>query len=377
LKKVVTLSVALLALAFSLLACQVNGLVPGTPAPIPTPTSAAQITPIVAVDLTSQQDRLIALYQNVSLGTVTIKTNTALGSGWVYSSDGYVVTNAHVVGNQARVEVDFVDGTKVYGQVAGQDAYSDLAVIKVDLPASQLHPLVLGDSDTLQVGQIVVAIGNPFGYDETMTTGIVSAIGRSLPTGNQTVSGAYFSSGDIIQTDALLNHGNSGGPLLDLNGQVVGVNEAIQLDPTTGANSGIGYAISVNVVKRVIPSLIERGKYDYPYLGIAARDNLPLEAINALGLPRTSGAYVTDVTLNGPAAQAGIRAGTQPVNVPGYLGLMAGGDLIIAADGRSVLTFDDLVRYLAAHKSPGDTIVLTILRGDQQMDVTVTVGKRP
>jgi len=369
-----TLLVALLVLAASMLACQVTGPLPVTPAIGAAPTQAA---PIVAVDLTSQQDQLVALYQNSNPGVVTIRTNTGLGSGWVYSSDGYIVTNAHVVGNQSQVEVDFMDGTKVYGEVVGRDAHSDLAAIRVDLPASQLHPLPLGDSDTLLVGQIVIAIGNPFGYEETMTTGIVSALGRSLPTGNQASSGAYFSAGDIIQTDALLNHGNSGGPLLDLNGQVVGVNQAIQLDPSTGASSGIGYAISVNVVKRVVPSLIQTGKYDYPYLGVAARDDLSLAAINALGLTQTSGAYVTEVTAGGPAAQAGVQAGTQPVTAPGYSGLMAGGDLIVAADGREILTFDDLVGYLAAHKSPGDMVVLAILRGGQRLEIPVVLGRRP
>lgn len=376
-KRVSILAVAVLVLGSSLLACQFGGLLPVAAPQGAAPTPITQVSPLVAVDLASQQDRLIALYQNVSPGVVTVRTNSGLGSGWVYSSEGHIVTNAHVVGNQTRVQVDFLDGTKVYGTVLGQNSYSDLAVIKVDLPAERLHALPLGDSDALQVGQIVVAIGNPFGYDETMTTGIVSALGRSLPTGNQTSSGGYFASGDIIQTDALLNHGNSGGPLLDLDGRVVGVNEAIQLDPSTGGNSGIGYAISVNVVKQVVPSLIERGSYDYPYMGIAAVDGLSLEAINALGLPRTSGAYVSEVTAGGPADQAGIRAGDLAVSVPGFPGLLAGGDLIIAADGRTVLDFDDLVRYLASHKSPGDTIVLTILRSGEAMDVTLTLGSRP
>jgi 2-alkenal reductase len=375
--KKVTLSVVVVLLTASMMACQVTSL-------FPTPTATAiPALPVssTTTDLSSQQDRLMAIYQQFSPGVVSIRTTTAQGSGWVYSGDGYIVTNNHVVGTETRVEVDFASGLKTYGNVVGTDAYSDLAVIKVDGAASELHPLPMGDSDILQVGQTVIAIGNPFGLSGTMTTGIISALGRALPTGNLVQGGGYFSNADIIQTDTALNPGNSGGPLLNLNGEVIGINSAIETTSYTvdsqPINSGIGFAISVNTVKRVVPSLIQNGKFDYPYLGISTQDDLPLTVIEALGLKSTSGAYVTSVISGGPSDQAGIQAGTQPLNLSGYQGLNKGGDLIIAIDNQPVVTYDDMIRYLALHKSPGDTITLTVLRGDQKMDVSVVLGKRP
>ncbi len=274
----------------------------------------------------------MALYQAVSPGVVTVQTTTGLGSGWIYSSDGYIVTNAHVVGTETKVEVDFPTGTKVFGNVVGADQNSDLAVIKVTVSADQLHPLSLGDSDNLKVGQTVAAIGDPELLLGSMTTGIISALGRSQPSSVQATSGGNYATGDIIQTDALLNHGNSGGPLLNLDGQVVGVNWAIQVDTQSGASSGIGYAISVNTVKRVIPELIQTGKFAYPYLGISTQDNLPLDVINTLGLKSTTGAYVMTVVANGPADKAGLRAGTTATSIPN---LSSGGDLIVAVDGQT------------------------------------------
>jgi S1-C subfamily serine protease len=375
--KKVTLSVVVVLVAASLMACQMTSL-------FPTPTATAvPALPVssTTTDLSNQQDRLMTIYQQFSPGVVSIRTTTAQGSGWVYSGDGVIVTNNHVVGTETRVEVDFASGLKTYGDVVGKDAYSDLAVIKVDVVASELHPLPLGDSDILQVGQTVIAIGNPFGLSGTMTTGIISALGRSLPTSSQGQDGGYFSNADIIQTDTALNPGNSGGPLLNLNGEVIGINSAIETTGyTTGGeplNSGIGFAISINTVKRVVPSLIQNGKFDYAYLGISTRDDLPLTVIEALGLKSTSGAYVTSVLPGGPSDQAGIQAGTQPLNLSGYQGLNKGGDLVIAIDGQPVVTFDDMIRYLALHKSPGEPVTLTVLRGDQQLDVSVVLGKRP
>lgn len=323
----------------------------------------------------------MSIYQQYSPGVVSIRTTTAQGSGWVYNGDGIIVTNNHVVGTETKVEVDFASGLKTFGDVIGTDSYSDLAVIKVDVSASDLHPLPLGDSDILQVGQTVIAIGNPFGLSGTMTTGIISALGRSFTTNNQVQGGGYFTNADIIQTDTALNPGNSGGPLLNLNGEVVGINSAIETTSYTAnsqpLNSGIGFAISVNTVKRVVPSLVQNGKYDYPYLGISTKDDLSLIEIEALGLKSTSGAYVTSVISGGPSDQAGIQAGTQPLTLSGSQGLNKGGDLIIAIDGQPVVTFDDMIRYLVLHKSPGDTVTLTVLRGDQKLDVQVVLGKRP
>lgn len=376
--KMKPLSVIVVLLAASLMACQVTSLFQ-TPTPIASTVPALPVSS-TALDTSNQQDRLMAIYQQFSPGVVSIRTTTAQGSGWVYSGDGIILTNNHVVETETRVEVDFASGFKTFGNVVGTDASSDLAVIKVDGAASELHPLPLGDSDILQVGQTVIAIGNPFGLSGTMTTGIISALGRSLPTSTQVQGGGYFSNADIIQTDTALNPGNSGGPLLNLNGEVVGINSAIETTGYTTSgepiNSGIGFAISINTVKRVVPSLIETGKFEYAYLGISSRDDLPLTVIEALGLKSTSGAYVTSVFPGGPSELAGIQAGTQPLDLAGYQGLNKGGDLVIAIDGQPVVTFEDMIRYLALHKSPGDTVTLTVLRGDQQLDIQVVLGKR-
>ena len=383
-----TLLVFLSVLVLTLMACQITGLIPFQLTASPTAAPQTTLAPLPGgqTDLVSQQDRMVAIYGQISPGVVTIQTSQSdgtpvgLGSGWVYSADGYIVTNQHVVEGADKVEVDFPSGDKAFGNVVGTDLDSDLAVIKVDVPAAVLHPLTLGDSDQLKVGQIVVAIGNPFGLNGTMTTGIVSALGRALQSNRQAPggSGSYFSAGDIIQTDAALNPGNSGGPLLNLNGEVVGVNRAIRTTSTTTSgdltNSGIGFAISINIVKRVVPYLIQDGKYDYPYLGITSIDDLPLQYLQELGLTQYTGAYVTSVAPGGPADQAGVRAGTQATTIQG---LETGGDLIIAIDGHTVLHFDDLLKYLFNNKSPSDTVVLTVLRGDQKVDLTLTLGKRP
>ena len=379
--KKVTLSLVLVILAATLMACQVTSFFP-TAAP-PTAPTAVPVLPLssTTTDLSTQQDRLTAIYQQFSPGVVTVQTTTGLGSGWVYSSDGYIVTNNHVVDTETRVEVDFASGLKTFGDVIGTDAYSDLAVIKVDVAASELHPLPLGDSSALQVGQTVIAIGNPFGLSGTMTTGIISALGRALPSTAQATGGGSYSTADILQTDAAINPGNSGGPLLNLKGEVIGITSQIETTASTSSgqptNSGIGFAISINTVKRVVPGLIQDGKYDYPYLGVSTIDDLPLSAIQALGLTSTSGTYVTSVAAGGPAETAGIQAGTTPLDLAGYTGLNKGGDLVIAIDGHTVVTFDDMIRYLILNKSPGDTATLTVLRGDQTLDIPVVLGKRP
>ena len=334
----------------------------------------------------AQQDALVALYQQTIPGVVTIQVTlsqgSALGTGFVYDTQGHIVTNDHVVqgAQNNKVEVDFNSGNKVYGTVVGTDADSDLAIIKVDVPASQLHPLSIGDSDALKIGQTVIAIGNPFGENGTMTVGIVSGLGRTVSSLHAVPgsSGQTFTAGDFVQTDAAINAGNSGGPLLNLNGQVVGIVESDATNsftPTGGPiSSGIGFAVPADMLKRVAPLLISNGKVDYPYLGISFYSDLSLDAIQALGLSQDTGAYVSDVVAGGPADQAGIKAGTQPTSIQN---LNAGGDLIVAIDGRPVSQFDDLLAYLIENKSPGDKVVLTVLRGTQKQDITVTLGKRP
>ncbi len=374
-------------LALTGLACQL-GSAPIQSAP---PTTQVFEEPVRAPDLPmpevsvpgDAQELLVALYERVMPGVVSIQvvsgTNIgSQGSGFVIDEQGYIVTNYHVVEGAKQVEVDFTTGYKSYGTVIGTDLDSDLAVIKVNASDGEIIPVPLGDSDNIQVGQTVVAIGNPFGLSGSMTTGIISALGRTLESQRDAPSGGFFTAGDIIQTDAAINPGNSGGPLFNLQGEVIGVNRAIRTTNFTEdgqpVNSGIGFAISINIVKRVVPVLIEEGKYDYPYIGISSIDELSLPQIEALGLTKFTGAYITSVAEGGPAEQAGLRAGDESTSIPN---LMAGGDLIIALDGNSVLNFDDLIKYLINNKSPGDVVVITVLRGEEEVDFSVTLGKRP
>lgn len=337
---------------------------------------------ISALSYAERDAVLTSLYERVSPGVVSLLVENgqggSTGSGFVIDRQGHIVTNYHVVEGATDVEVDFLFGLKVRGKVIGTDLDSDLAVVKVDVPEDVLVPLPLGDSDQLKVGQTVVAIGNPFQLSGTMTLGIVSAKGRTLESLRQAESGSFFTAGDIIQTDAAINPGNSGGPLLNLNGEVIGVNRAIRTTGTTitgdPVNSGIGFSISSNIVRRVVPELIASGKYDYPYLGISSRSNLTLRMIEELGLPRQTGAYITAVTPGSPADRAGLRGGSRPTS---FTGLPAGGDLIVAIDGQPVMTFDDLLSYLIKNKQPGDKVTLTIVRDGQEKEVDLTLGKRP
>jgi 2-alkenal reductase len=384
------LLVAVSVLVFASLACQTfqPGAAPALPVDptvvAPTAPIAPTLAPIVvSAQGLSQQDTLTTLYQNVSPGIVSIRVLNAqggsLGSGFVFDDQGHVVTNFHVVEGQKKIEVDFTSGFKAYGNLVGTDLDSDLAVIKVDAPASEFHPLKLGDSSQLKVGQSVVAIGNPFGLNGTMTLGIVSALGRTLPSAHESPGGSFFSAGDLIQTDASINPGNSGGPLLNLSGEVVGVNRAIRTDASNNTgepvNSGIGFSIAVNIVKRVVPEIIKTGKYDYPYMGLGSVSDLSLDEINALGLSNHSGAYVTNVTPGGPGDKAGLIAGKKDLGL--QRGLLGGGDLIIAMDGQPIKSFDELIRYLINNKAPGDSIVLTVIRDGKQVDLTMVLTKRP
>ncbi len=372
-------------LMFTAMSCQ---LAAGTARTVPTPVTIIvtpppqQELPAASIDMEHQDLLLTQLYTQVDPGVVAVQVLSdaggSLGTGFVYDKDGHIVTNYHVVEGAQDLEVDFPSGLKVRGSVVGTDLDSDIAVIKVDAQPNALFPLQMGDLDQLQVGQTVIAIGNPFGLSGTMTLGIISARGRTLEFIRQTSDGTPFSAGGIIQTDAAINPGNSGGPLLNLNGEVIGINRAIRTTNVTPqgepSNSGVGFAVPVNIVKRVVPALINAGSYDYPYLGVTSREEVSLIEQEALGLPQSTGAYVLDVTPGGPADQAGLRGGTQQSNIPG---LPAGGDLIIAVDGRPVQVFGDLLSYLMTNKSPGDTIALTILRDNQQKEVTVTLDKRP
>lgn len=328
------------------------------------------------------QDALVQLYEKVSPGVVSIQvysaTGSGIGSGFVIDKEGFIVTNYHVVEQADEVEVHFPNGLKVYGQVVGEDLDSDIAVIKVDVTPDELFPLTLADSDQVRVGQSVVAIGNPYGLSGTMTVGIVSARGRTLESIRQTESGAFFSAGDLIQTDATINPGNSGGPLLNLDGEVIGINRAIQtsgLSPTSGgSNTGIGFAVSSNILQVVLPSLKEGKTYAYPYLGLSSLPTLTLAQAEFLNLSQPTGAYVVDVVAGGPADQAGIRAGDQATQIAD---LFAGGDLIIGVDDIDVLEFSEMLSYMMLNKHPGDKMIFKVLRDREEMEITVTVGERP
>ncbi len=389
------LLVVVSALVLASLACQVlqPTAAPLSTAPVvfPSQTPAQSTLPgaenpvaVVNAPAASEQELLVSLYERVIPGIVSIQVATnsggSQGAGFVFDKQGHIITNEHVVEGQTAMQVSFTSGFKAYATLVGVDKDSDIAVIKVDAPESELFPLVLGDSYQVKVGQKVVAIGNPFGLSGTMTTGIISALGRTLPS-NREISGGggFFSAGDLIQTDAAINPGNSGGPLFNLNGEVIGINRAIRTVSSTASgepvNSGIGFAIAINIAKRVVPEIIKNGKYDYPYMGISSIDDLGIEEIKALGLSQFTGAYVTNVVPGGPAAKAGVRAGTKDVGLgPNLLG---GGDLIVAMDGVPIKNFDELLRYLINYKSPGDTLVLTVLRDGQQVDITLTLDKRP
>lgn len=321
----------------------------------------------------------VQIYKRVSPAVVYIETDNGSGSGFVVDKDGHIVTNNHVVNGARRIEIVFANRTRVTAQVVGSDMDADIAVLKVDVPADQLVMAELGDSSTVEVGQFAIAIGNPFGLQNTMTIGVVSGLGRTLQS-DRTAPGSQgsYSNPNVIQTDAAINPGNSGGPLLDSQGRVIGINTAIRstAQGVNGqpVNSGVGFAVPINTVKRILPALIKDGHYTYPWLGLASAGEIDLQTQQALGLPQSTGVYVTEVTPGGPADRAGIRAGTRDVG-SGQLG--AGGDLIIAIDGHEVRDFADLIGYLVSETSVGQTVTLTIIRDGRQMDVKVILGARP
>ena len=291
------------------------------------------------------------------------------GSGFVWSADGYVLTNQHVIGGADRVTVTFADGSEVEAEVLGTDTDSDLAVLKVEPPQGGLTPLELGDSDQVKVGHFVATIGNPFGQQFTLTSGIISALGRTIQ-GN-----SIFSIPDVIQTDAAINPGNSGGPLLDRLGRVVGINS--QILSRTGSSSGIGFAVPVNLAKRVVPALIEEGRYTHAFLGLTGASLRPNMA-EAMGLPEgTRGIVVVGVMEGGPVDEAGIMAVTETQQVDGFE-LPADGDVIVSVDGVSVYGMGDLIAYLTRNARPGDSVSLDVVRsGGERETIEVVLTARP
>ncbi len=301
------------------------------------------------------------------------EVQSALGSGFVWDSAGHIVTNNHVVADASSIEVVFDDGTSYPAELVGTDADSDLAVIKVDAPADYLKPVVVADSSGVQVGDLAIAIGNPYGLGGTMTVGIISALGRSLQTDNTSLTGSYTIP-DIIQTDAAINPGNSGGVLLNASGQVIGVTAAIE--SPVRANVGIGFVIPSAIVLNVVPELISTGSYQHSYLGISGGTLQP-DLAEAMDLDRNQrGILVATVTEGGPAAKAGIQGSAKTAQIQG-VDVNVGGDIITAINDMQTPTFDDLVSYLASSTKPGDKVTLDILRNGKSMQVTVTLEARP
>lgn len=359
----------------------------------PSPNQLITPTPI-APDVIAEADAeyllLTNIYQRVNPSVVNIEIVSGVhssldivdssGSGFVLDTNGHIVTNAHVVREAEEILVTFYDGYVADAELIGVDDYSDLAVIRVksDIPGG-LVPVELGDSNTLMVGQRVIAIGNPFGLEGSMTVGIVSALGRSLPSASL-LDSAYlqYSNPSIIQVDASVNPGNSGGPLLDSYGQVIGINTAIRTD--SGVFQGIAFAVPVNTMKRVTPQLIATGEAQYSWLGISSpptENSLSVAALaDELGFPVRNGILISDIVPNSPAARAGLRAGTEEVQVHGT-NVPTDSDIIIAVNGLMIRDIDDLVAYLVENTSPGDQIVLTIARDGETLDLDVTLGVRP
>ncbi len=341
-----------------------------TAAPTPTELPDSIYAPIDAMDEVVEN-----LYQRISPSVVHVTTQSQVqtffngvvpqegtGSGFVYDPQGHIVTNDHVIQGADQVNVILENGTSLAATVIGADSYYDLAVLHVDVPDGTLTPLTLGDSDRLQVGEQVAAIGNPFGLERTLTTGIISALGRQI----QTDSGGTI--GQAIQTDAAINPGNSGGPLLDLHGRVVGINTAI--NSPSGGSVGIGFAVPANVIARVVPVLISQGHFPHPSLDA---DLVELgNEVPADGYSVQQGLLVAQIAPSGAAAQAGLQAATIRRSFGGYS--ISGGDVITAVDGNPVATRNDLTTYLENNHKPGDQVTLTVVRGTSTIQIKLTLS---
>ncbi len=332
-----------------------------------------------AFPVTEDEKNNITVYEKVADGVVNI-TSTAVqidfffnafpsqgtGSGSIIDTKGHILTNHHVAANAQKLEVTLADGSKWPAKLIGSDPDSDLAVIKIDAPREKLKMIPMGDSKNLKIGQKVLAIGNPFGLQRTLTTGIISSLGRTI----RSEAGNMIE--DVIQTDAAINPGNSGGPLLNSDGEIIGINSAI-ISPS-GGNVGIGFAIPVNTAKKVYPELISKGYVTHPYIGATIQSLIP-EVAKHLKLKIERGAMIAEVVKGGPADKAGLRGGNQKVQI-GNMIVIAGGDIVVKADQQDVKTNDELIRYIR-EKQPGTMIILKVYRKDGFEEVKVTLGERP
>jgi len=380
----ILLGIAVLTLVLLGCTCAIPALqvTPTEPAPtaevtVAAPTPATRAPERSSRTYTSQEQIVIDIYQRVSPGVVYIEVvngesveDGGGGSGIVYDREGHVITNNHVIRGAGTIRVYFSDDTIAEATVLGADPDADLAVLQVDVPPEVLVPLELGTSADLQVGQMAIAIGNPYGYERTLTVGHISALGRVLQQESQ------FSIADVIQTDAAINPGNSGGPLLDSNGLVIGVNSYYRPSSPIGGSVGIGFAVPVDEVKLVVPALIAEGRYRHPWLGIRGYTIRP-ELVKALGLPVERGALVAEVVDGGPADRAGLRGGRREVDVPGYPEpVPAGGDVIIAVENTAVGGMDDIITYLQ-RRQVGERLTVTIVRDGEERTVEIELAARP
>ena len=319
---------------------------------------------------------LVELFEKSESGVVRIdvdKINSSretgsLGSGFVFDDLGHIITNAHVVESASSVTITFLDGSQYNAQIIGSDKFTDIAVIKVEEKPRYLHPLQMGDSSTLKVGEQVAAIGNPFGLSGSMTSGIVSQIGRLLPSQD-----TGFSIPNVIQTDAAINPGNSGGPLLNMAGKVMGINTAIQSG--TGQSAGIGFAVPSNTILKVVPVLIEKGKYSHPWIGISGKDIDP-ELAKVRDLDQSKGFLIVTVVPGSPAEIAGLK-GVSEIKIIGDKEYPADGDIIVSVDGKEVRKISDILIHLQEEKSVGDEMILGILRDGEVMHVILALVERP
>jgi len=326
--------------------------------------------------LTIKNLTLIELFEKSEEGVVKIKVERigsqedtgGVGSGFVYDNLGHIITNAHVVDGASKATVTFLDGSQYSAEIIGEDKFTDIAVIKVSEKPRLLHPLQIGDSSLLQVGEQVAAIGNPFGLSGSMTSGIVSQMGRLLATPD-----TGFSIPDVIQTDAAINPGNSGGPLLNMKGQVIGINPAIQSE--SGEWTGIGFAGPSNTVSKIVPALIEDGKYHHPWIGITGQDIDP-DLAQALFLKQAKGFMIITVVDGSPADKAGLKGRTITLETGGKE-YPAGGDIIISVDDKEVRKISDILIHLQREKSVGDEMVLGVLRDGEFLHITLELVERP
>lgn len=329
--------------------------------------------------LTKDEENNITVYKTAARGVVNITSvvverdffhglipREGAGSGTIIDRRGHILTNNHVIKDAHRIEVTLSDGSKWPGRLVGTDADNDLAVIHIDAPAESLEPLPLGNSGNLNVGQKVLAIGNPFGLSETLTTGIISSIGRSI----RSPDGSLIE--DLIQTDAAINLGNSGGPLLDSNGEIIGINTAI-FSPS-GGSVGIGFAIPVDTAKQIIPALIEKGYVSHPWIGVTLFTLIP-GVSQALGLSVDRGVLIVEILTGGPAYRAGLK-GSNKILMAGNVMLPVGGDVIVAINEAPVYTMDELARVLRKHRT-GEKISVKVLRNGQFLEIPVVLEERP